>query len=128
MVNLHDPISDMVARIKNAYLAGNKEVSMPYSKLREALAGVLVDEGYLATKAKIENQLVLGLKYVNKTGAITNIEVVSKPGRRVYTSIKHLPRVLGGLGMHILSTPQGVMSQKKAYKLNVGGEVIAKVW
>jgi small subunit ribosomal protein S8 len=128
MVTLHDPISDMLIRIKNAYMAHSTTLSMPYSKMKAAVAAVLVDEGYLASKAQEGDQLVLTLKYTNRTAALTNVQRISKPGGRVYTSIKNLPRVLGGLGMHILSTPAGIMSQRKAYKLNVGGEVLARIW
>ncbi len=128
MVN--DSLSDMLIRIKNGYLAQAVEVFMPTSKLRVAVAEVLVKENYIK-EAKVDADqglLVITLKYDHKEPAITDLRRVSKPGRRVYTSIKSLPRVLGGLGIHILSTPKGVMSQKQAKKLNVGGEVLAQVW
>lgn len=128
MVKITDPISDFAARIKNAYRAENQTVAMPYSKLKEAVGKALVETGYATTCKRAENELVLTLKYSGKTAALTDITRVSRPGRRVYSSIKNLPRVLGGLGIHILSTPKGVMSQKAAYKLNVGGEVLLKVW
>lgn len=128
MVN--DSLSDMLIRIKNGYLARAVEVSMPTSKLRVAVADVLVKEKYIK-EAKVDAEqglLVVTLQYDHKAPAITDVRRVSKPGRRIYTSIKSLPRVLGGLGIHILSTPKGVMSQKSAKKLNVGGEVLAQVW
>ncbi len=126
MVN--DPLSDLVTRIKNAYSAHALELVVPWTRTGEAVCTVLVGSGYLASAKKTADGLVLVLKYDKKTPAITNIRRVSKPGRRVYTGIKVLPRVLGGLGISILSTPKGVMSEKEARKLKVGGEILAQVW
>lgn len=128
MVN--DSLSDMLIRIKNGYLAKAVEVAMPTSKLKKAVAEVLVKESYIKDAVVDADQglLIINLKYDHKEPAITDLRRVSKPGRRVYASIKSLPRVLGGLGIHILSTPKGVMSQKEAKKLNVGGEVLAQIW
>ncbi|KKS33258.1 MAG: 30S ribosomal protein S8 [Candidatus Amesbacteria bacterium GW2011_GWA2_42_12] len=126
MVN--DYLSDLVIRIKNAYLSHATELVMPWTRTGEAVCIVLVQSGYLTSAKKTEDGLVLVLKYNKKSPALTNIRRISKPGRRVYTGIKTLPRVLGGLGMSILSTPKGVMSEKEARKLKVGGEILAQVW
>lgn len=126
MVN--DSLSDMLIRIKNGYLAQAPVVVMPPSKLRLAVAKVLLKEGFVGDVKNTDKQLEITLKYDHHAGAITDLRKVSKPGNRVYASIKNLPRVLGGLGISILSTPKGVMSHKEAKKLNVGGEVLAQVW
>lgn len=126
MVN--DPISDLLIQIKNGYLAGMAQVTMPASRTKEAIAKVLVTEGYLTSVTKVDQDLQISLKYQGKTAAIKDLRRVSKPGRRIYSSIKNLPRVWGGLGMSILSTPKGIVSHRQAKKLNVGGEVLAQVW
>lgn len=126
MVN--DYLSDLVIRIKNAYLSHATELVMPWTRTGEAVCTVLAESGYLTSAKKTEDGLALVLKYNKKSPALTNIRRVSKPGRRVYTGIKALPRVLGGLGISILSTPKGVMSEKEARKLKVGGEILAQVW
>lgn len=126
MVN--DPLSDFLTRVRNGYKAHLEFVELPAIKMLGKVAEVLVEEGYL-TSSKIENgKLRVELKYINHEPAVTGVARVSKPGARIYSGIKDLPRVLGGLGVHILSTPKGVVSEKKAKKLNTGGEVIAKIW
>ncbi len=125
---VRDPLSDLVARIKNGYLAGLTEVSMPHSKLRESVINVLAKSSYVKNVKVLDGQLMIGLMYKSKEPAITEIVRVSKPGSRIYCGYKSLPRILSGLGMQILSTPAGVISDKEAKKLKIGGEVICKVW
>ena len=125
---VRDPLSDLVARIKNGYLAGLTEVSMPHSKLRESVINVLAKSSYVKNVKVLDGQLMIGLMYKSKEPAITEIVRVSKPGSRIYCGYKSLPRILSGLGMQILSTPAGVISDKQAKKLKIGGEVICKVW
>lgn len=125
---VRDPLSDLVSQIKNGYLAGMTHVAMPTSNLRLAVAKVLSEAGYVGKVEVVDNQLKIELKYQSKKSAIAEIVRVSKPGSRVYKSYKDLQYVLGGMGMQVVSTPKGVMSDKKARKLKVGGEVICKVW
>lgn len=101
---------------------------MPHSKLREAVASVLSQSGYVKDVKVTDSQLTMGLVYKSKSPAITEIVRVSKPGSRIYCGYKSLPRVLSGLGTLIISTPAGVISGKEARKLKVGGEIICKVW
>src|SRR5262245_31502091 len=126
MVN--DPISDLLTRIKNGYMAGKGEIVVPWSKLKETISDVLVKEGYLVGKEISEKNLVLKLKYDKKTPAVTEVRRVSKPSLRIYVRKNELPRVLGGLGMAIMSTPAGVMTAKEAKKKGLGGEVICEIW
>ena len=126
MVN--DPVSDLVIRIKNGYRANLSEVRSPWSTMRERVAKVLQENKFIEKITREEDELVIALKYNGKVPVLTDIRRVSKPGVRIYTKVKKLPRVLGGLGINILSTPKGVMSDKQAKKLNVGGEIIAQVW
>lgn len=127
-----DPIADMIARIKNAVLARHESVVIPHSKMKEAVAKILLEssyiEGYTVTDAKPQPDIVITLKYINKLPAITDIKRSSKPGRRLYTSATKVPRVLNGYGMSILSTSKGVMSNVSARKANVGGELICQIW
>lgn len=123
-----DPISDLLTRVKNGYRAGLLEIVVPNSRTSLAVAQVLVAEGYLAKIEKTEGGLKLVLKYQGKSPAITDLRRISKPGRRIYSPVSKLPRVWGGLGRNILSTPKGVMSDREAKKLNVGGEILAQVW
>ena len=124
-----DPIADMLTRIRNANTMRNKEVIMPTSKMKVEIAKILKEEGYITEFKVKDNTLTLTLKYAeNKERVITGLKRISKPGRRVYVSANELPRVLNGLGIAIISTPKGVMTDKLARKNNVGGEVIAYVW
>ncbi len=123
-----DPISDLLIQIKNGYRGGLVEVNLPWSRTKQAVAEVLVSEGYLAKATQKDGQLQLVLKYAGKRPAVTDLRRVSKPGRRIYSPVRQLPRILGGIGMNILSTPKGVVSDKQAKKLNVGGEILAQVW
>ncbi len=130
-----DPIADMLTRIRNANTAMHDIVPMPSSKLKEALAKILVQEGYIAGFNVNNNEgapgktLEIELKYsVERARTISGIKRVSKPGLRVYTAADRLPRVLGGLGVAVLSTSQGLMTDKEARKRRVGGEVLCFVW
>lgn len=129
---LTDPIADMLIRIKNGYLARHKTVEFPYSKMKESLAEILVKTGFLA-KTEVLGQkkpplVRVTLKYEGKTPALAGVQRVSKPGLRIYAGKDKLPQVLGGLGTVIVSTPRGLMTDKEAKKLGLGGEVICKVW
>jgi small subunit ribosomal protein S8 len=128
-----DPVGDLLTRIRNGQKAKKPSVSAPASKEREAVLRVLVSEGYISNYTKVKNQrgfdeLQVKLKYVNGHGSIRSITRVSKPGRRVYSSVRDLVPVCNGLGINILSTPRGVMSDVEARKAFVGGEVICKVF
>ena len=124
-----DPIADMLTRIRNANQMRNKEVSMPVSKMKVEIAKILEAEGFIANYTVEENTLTLTLKYgQNKERVITGLKRISKPGLRVYAGAEEIPHVLNGLGIAIISTPKGVMTDKLARKNNVGGEVIAYIW
>jgi small subunit ribosomal protein S8 len=130
MVN--DPISDMLARIRNASQRSKSKVSVPPSKLRERVLEVLAKEGYIRGFATIEkdgkSEIEVELKYFDGAPVIKEMTRVSKPGRRVYASVDTLPSVFNGLGISILSTPKGVMSDSDARAQNVGGEVLCTVF
>lgn len=129
-----DPIADFLTRIRNAYLAGNKVVEMPSSKLKVAITKILFEKGYILSYKVIEgesyNTLKIALKYhpQTKTAAIKKIQRVSRPGLRKYVDVKDMPRVLNGLGIAVLTTSKGVITDKEAKDLNVGGEVICYVY
>jgi small subunit ribosomal protein S8 len=127
-----DPISDMLTRIRNAHMRGKNKVSIPTSKLRERVLEVLHKEGYIRGFATIEkdgkSEIEVELKYFDGAPVIKEIARVSKPGRRVYASVETLPSVFNGLGISILSTPKGVMSDQEARAQNVGGEVLCTVF
>lgn len=130
---MSDPIADMLTRIRNANQNRAKVVSMPSSKMKETIAAILKEEGYITNytieKNDVQNILTLTLKYgQNKERVITGLKRISKPGLRVYASKEDIPSVLNGLGIAIISTPKGVMTDKLARKNNVGGEVIAYIW
>ncbi|MDX9705985.1 MAG: 30S ribosomal protein S8 [Azospira sp.] len=130
-MSMSDPISDMLTRIRNAQQAEKVSVAMPSSKLKVAIAKVLKDEGYVEDFAVREAEgkptLEIGLKYYAGRPVIERIERVSKPGLRVYKGSTAIPRVMNGLGVAILSTPKGVMTDRKARASNVGGEVLCYV-
>ena len=131
MVN--DPISDMITRIRNANVLRHPEVKMPSSKMKVAIATILRDEGFITdfsvSDAKVKKVLTIVLKYgPNREKVIAGIKKISKPGLRVTCDYDHLPRVLKGLGIAIISTSKGVMTDSNARKLKVGGEVLAYVW
>jgi small subunit ribosomal protein S8 len=128
-----DPIADMLTRIRNASSAMHDEVDIPASKIKKNIAQILLDEGYIdAVDPSDDNGhpvLKIRLRYSDeRERAIAGIRRISKPGRRVYRSAQQLPRVLGGLGVAIISTSQGVMTDKQARQAKVGGEVVAYVW
>lgn len=128
-----DPIADMLTRIRNAITAKHADVEIPASKMKTAIAEILVEEGYIAGYEVIEKELQNSLKVTLKYGAkgervITGLKRISKPGLRVYAKSEELPRVLNGLGIAIVSTNKGIMTDKKARTQNLGGEVLAYVW
>jgi small subunit ribosomal protein S8 len=130
---LTDPIADMLTRIRNATLVRHKQVLMPSSKIKVAIARILKDEGYIqnyqVTKDQPQPQLRIILKYdQQRQPVITGLRRVSKPGRRVYMKRQEIPWVLSGMGTAIISTSQGVMTGQKARRLGLGGEVICYVW
>ena len=128
-----DPIADMLTRIRNSLMVGHESVEVPASKMKDAIAKILLDEGYINGYEIKEGApyptIVIALKYgANKQKAITGIKRVSKPGLRVYVDVDHLPKVLGGMGVAIISTSKGVMTDKQARAAHTGGEVLAYVW
>ncbi len=124
----NDSLSDLVARVKNGYLASAAEIAVPWSRLKEAVVSTLKKAGYVEDFSKQDAELKIKLKYKGRTPAIVDIRRVSKPGVRIYVGTKELGRITRGLGIGIISTPQGVMTHRDAKRLNVGGEVICKVW
>ena len=133
-MTMSDPIADMLTRIRNANTAKHDTVDVPASKMKLAIAKILLDEGYIAKYDVIEDGNFKTIHITLKYGAdkndkiITGLKRISKPGLRVYANKEELPQVLGGLGVAIISTNQGVITDKEARKLNVGGEVLAFVW
>jgi small subunit ribosomal protein S8 len=131
-MNLTDPLGDMLTRIRNAQMRGRSAVVSPSSKLRENVLNVLEREGYIRGFAEIEKdgrrELEIQLKYFDGAPVISEIKRVSKPGRRVYSAVKDLPLVRNGLGISVLSTPKGVMSDSDARAQNVGGEILFRVY
>jgi small subunit ribosomal protein S8 len=131
-MNLNDPLGDMITRIRNAQMRGKSVVFTPASKLRMRVLEVLQDEGYIRSYAEVEKngkaEIEIQLKYYEGAPVIQDIARVSKPGRRVYSSISDLGLVRNGLGIAILSTPKGVMSDNAARAQNVGGEILCKVY
>lgn len=125
-IKMTDPVADMLTRIRNGYLVRKKVVSIPYSKLKENIAKVMVKEGYLE-KFEIDDAMELTLKYDGKKPAVTEIKRVSKQGLRVYQKAQKLTKVNAG-GIRIISTSQGLMTDKQARKKNLGGEVIGEIW
>ncbi|MDE7318337.1 MAG: 30S ribosomal protein S8 [Lachnospiraceae bacterium] len=130
----NDPIADMLTRIRNANTAKHDTVDIPVSKMKLAIADILVDEGYIAKYDLVDNGNFKDIRITLKYGKdknekiIAGIKRISKPGLRVYAGKEDMPKVLGGLGIAIVSTNKGVMTDKKARELNVGGEVLAFVW
>ena len=131
---MNDNVSDLLIRIKNAYLARHKSVSAPYFSQGEKIANVLLKEGYLAKigaekSKKGKNKILnIDLAYKNKEPAITEIKIISKAGLRVYLRSKKITKVLGGVGISLISTPEGVMTGEAAKKKNLGGEMICEIW
>ena len=132
-MQITDAIADMLTRIRNANSAKHDSVKVPASNMKKVIAQILVDEGYIKSFTVEEDGkqgvLDIQLKYgPNKSQVITGLRRVSKPGLRIYTNVEDMPKVMKGLGIAILSTPKGVMTDKDARKANVGGEVLAFVW
>ena len=131
-MNMTDPIADMLTRIRNAILARHTRVLIPASKMKLAIARILKEEGYIKDfdllKDNPQGTLRISLKYVDKRPVLTQLKRVSRPGLRVYTKRDDSPRVRGGIGTSIISTPQGLMTGRRAYQLGLGGEVVCYIW
>lgn len=128
-----DPIADMLIRIKNGYLAKKEFIEIPFSKIKEKISEILVGNGYaknyeIIKDNKIAKSIKLILKYEKNIPGVSDVERVSKPGLRVYKGKNKLPRVLGGLGIAIISTSKGLMTEKESNKKGLGGEIICKIW
>lgn len=132
MAVVTDPIADFLARLKNAGRAAKSEMLVPFSRMKAEIARILQEEGYIWSYEVLPNegkpQIKIKLKYQGRTHAITDLKRVSKPGLRQYVGIDEVPRVLGGLGISIISTSKGVMTGAKARRAKVGGEILATVW
>lgn len=132
-MTMTDPIADMLTRIRNANIAAHETVDIPASKIKKSIAGILTDEGYINGFEVIDDDkqgvIRINMKYgPDKEKVISGIKKISKPGLKVYAKAADVPRVLGGLGVAVISTSNGVISDKEARKLGVGGEVICYVW
>ena len=131
-MNITDPIADMLTRIRNANAQRHETVDVPASKLKKSIAEILFDEGYIKSFEEIEDNsqgiIRINLKYVNKQKVISGLKRISKPGLRVYANREELPQVLGGLGIALISTSKGIMTDKKAREEGIGGEVLAYIW
>ncbi|HPS41853.1 MAG TPA: 30S ribosomal protein S8 [Anaerolineaceae bacterium] len=137
-MSVNDPIADMLTRIRNGVMASQSVVAMPNSKIKAEIARILKEEGFIEGYEVVEGEkpgmmvLRVKIKYVGerrqRTPVITGLERISRPGRRVYTQKQEIPWVLAGMGIAILSTPKGVMTGQRARQLNVGGEILCKVW
>jgi small subunit ribosomal protein S8 len=130
-MTMTDPIADMLTRIRNANTVGHETVEIPASKMKKAIAEILKAEGFIANytvSADVKSVTTVTLKYNDNQRVIKGLKRISKPSLHVYTSAEELPKVLNGLGVAIISTSQGIMTDKQARKLNIGGEVLAYVW
>ncbi len=131
-MQITDSIADMLTRIRNAGRAGHPSCDIPASKMKKAIADILVQEGYIQSVTWQDDDkqgtLTVTLRYLNKKPVINGIRRVSRPGLRVYSDLEHLPRVLGGLGIAIISTSKGIKTDRDARKEGIGGEVLAYVW
>ena len=131
-MNLTDPIADMLTRIRNGNTARHIEVKIPFSKIKKSIAEILKNEGYIVSyevkEEGTKRDIVVTLKYVDGEAVVKGLKRISKPGRRVYSSVESLPKVLGGLGIAVVSTPKGVITDKECRKHSVGGEVLCYVW
>jgi small subunit ribosomal protein S8 len=132
MSTVTDPISDLLTRVRNAANAQKPEIFVPYSKIKAEIVRILKDEGYIVDYS-VDTQAAhprirITNKISNRTSAITGLKRLSRPGLRRYVGAKDVPRVLGGMGISILSTPRGILSGREARKQNVGGELLASVW
>ena len=132
-MNITDPIADLLTRIRNASQAKHATVDIPASNMKKAIAQILVEEGYVknftVTEDNKQGVITITLKYTKSNApVITGLRRISKPGLRIYTSCEDMPKVMKGIGTAIVSTPKGIMTDKKARKENVGGEILAFVW
>jgi len=131
-MSMNDPLGDLLSRIRNAQMRNKSKVTSPNSRLRESVLGVLKNEGYIRGFTVVEregrSEIEIELKYFDGEPVIREIERVSKPGRRVYTSVRNMPRINNGLGVTIVSTPKGVMADHDARDANVGGEILCTVF
>ncbi len=129
---VNDPIADMLTRIRNAQIAGHDNVSIPASNMKKAIAKILLSEGFVKNveflNDGVQGNIRMTLKYADKRPVIVGLKRISRPGLRVYARVNEIPKVLGGLGTAIISTPKGVMTDKDARKNAVGGEVLAFIW
>jgi len=125
---LTDPIADMLTRIRNAHLALHKEVNVPRSKMKESLAAILKQEGYVEDVAVADNNIAITLKYLKGKPVISGLKRVSTPGRRIYVKSRQIPKVQNGLGICILSTSKGVLDGMTAHDQKVGGELLCEIW
>ena len=129
---MNDPLGDLLSRIRNAQMRNKSKVTSPNSRLRESVLDVLKNEGYIRGYAVVEregrSEIEIELKYFDGEPVIREIERISKPGRRVYTSVRNMPRINNGLGVTIVSTPKGVMADHDARDANVGGEILCTVF
>jgi small subunit ribosomal protein S8 len=127
-----DPIADMLTRIRNALAARHSELVMPYSKMKENLASLMVSEGFLSgVKVKetgVKKTLVISLKYVDSHPVIVNLKRISTPGQRMYAKVDKIPRTNGGFGLTVISTSKGLISDRQARKERTGGELICQIW
>ena len=128
-----DPIADMLTRIRNAQTARHETVNIPDSKTKRAIANILLNEGYISNveviEDKVQNQIKITLKYAeNNKKVMSGLKRISKPGLRIYAGVEDLPKVINGLGIAIISTNKGIITDREARKLGVGGEVLAYVW
>lgn len=123
-----DPVADALIRIKNGYSVGKQQVLVRYSKLIFKLLKLLQEEGYVQDVDKKGQEVVISLKYSDRKPALSDVKRISKPSLRVYKGVSELPTVLNGLGVAVISTPKGLMTDKQARKLKVGGEVLAFIW
>ncbi len=130
MVN--DPVGDLLAQIKNASMAGLQSIDLPYSRMKMEVAKILSQEGYVGAIEKTgtdpKSRLKIAIKYVGKTPVITGVKRISKPGLRLYVNKQSIPTVVGGMGIAIVSTPQGIMTGRDAKKKGIGGEILCTTW
>lgn len=123
-----DPIADLLTRIRNAYSAMHSTVSLSTSRTREALLGIMRDEGYIGDFTKDGDQVLVNLKYYENKPVIAGLKRISKPGRRIYVDSRNIPSVQNGLGICVLSTSKGILEGKKAADVGVGGELLCEIW
>jgi len=129
---MNDPIADMLTRLRNATAAGQSSLTLPYSKLKSDIAKILKKEGYINETELVTDEghqaIKIQTKFVNKTSAISGLKRVSRPGLRRYVGVGEIPRVLGGMGIAVLSTSRGILTGHEARKQKVGGELLAYIW